>query len=47
MIFESNVSLKEENWEGNGNIEECVFLFKANKKLIQYKRLKKEERSTF
>lgn len=24
MIFESNISLKEENWEGNGNTERSM-----------------------
>jgi len=24
MIFESNISLKEDNWEGNGNTERSV-----------------------
>lgn len=26
MIFDSNISLKEENWEGNGNKAEHVFI---------------------
>lgn len=25
MILESNISLTEENWEGNGNTERSVF----------------------
>lgn len=42
MIFESNFSLKEENWEGNGNTERSVFFSsKQTKKLIQYKGIKK------
>ena len=31
LIFESNISLKEENWEGGGNTESVLFSSKQTK----------------
>lgn len=33
MKFESNISLKEKNWEGNGNREEHVFPLQSKQKV--------------